>query len=497
MITHKQLTLADIFEDCQEIFDSDKPQFLSLLENHIDLDSIIPLSFYRHYYASTGRHRKYPLTAMLWALIIQRIFSIPTDSLLLVFLNYSKHLRDFCGFTKVPDASKITRFKQDFLPDLQLVFENLVDLTEPICQAIDSQKADMTIFDSSGIEAYVTENNPKYANRIIKQLKSYAKTMNFDNNYNPYKAAYASMPSHASANKDIKQLYVDGHFCYVYKIGIVTNGLGIVRHLNLYNKSFLDLHPELIPARKSDSPDQDKSIHDARLLIPTLSDFFKTHPLINPKTFLGDAAFDSLDIYTKLLNGGSFGIHDDGTYKAFQSAYIPLNPRSNLSSECECPINENGIPCCPKNSSLEMKPEGKLITKSGIKKYKFVCPKMVWDYNPQTQRAHRKCTCESPCTASKCGRMFYIYPEQNPRAYPGTLRGTEKWDNTYKIRTTVERSINHFKYSFCLAERKTQNEKTLHADLILAGVTQLISVVLADKIHQHKYIRSLKPLITA
>ena len=26
----------------------------------------------------------------------------------------------------------------------------------------------MTIFDSSGIEAFVTENNPKYANRIIK-----------------------------------------------------------------------------------------------------------------------------------------------------------------------------------------------------------------------------------------------------------------------------------------------------------------------------------------
>ena len=106
MITQKQLTLADIFSDCQEIFDFDKPQFLTLLENHIDLGQIIPVSFYNHYYSSVGRNRKYPLTAMLWALIIQRIFSIPTDSLLLVFLNYSRHLREFCGFTKVPDASK-------------------------------------------------------------------------------------------------------------------------------------------------------------------------------------------------------------------------------------------------------------------------------------------------------------------------------------------------------------------------------------------------------
>ncbi len=114
--------------------------------------------------------------AFLWALIIQRIFSIPTDSLLLVFLKYSRHLREFCGFTKVPDASKITRFKQVFLSDLQLVFNNLVDVTEPICQAIDFEKANMTIFDSSGIEAWVTENNPKFANRIIKQLKSLCKS---------------------------------------------------------------------------------------------------------------------------------------------------------------------------------------------------------------------------------------------------------------------------------------------------------------------------------
>jgi hypothetical protein len=91
--------------------------------------------------------------------------------------------------------------------------------------------------------------------------------------------------------------------------------------------------------------------------------------------------------------------------------------------------------------------------------------------------------------------MIYIYPEKDLRAYPGALRGTSQWNETYKIRTTVERSINHFKDSFGLAGRKTQNEKTLHADLILAGITQLISVLLADKMHQHQFIRSLKPLI--
>lgn len=113
------------------------------------------------------------MTSLLWALIIQRIFSIPTDSLLLTFLEYSKDLREFCGFSKVPDASKITRFKQEFTDDLQLFFDSLVDLTEPILQEIDAEKASMSVFDTTGLEAYVTENNPKYANQKIRQLKAW------------------------------------------------------------------------------------------------------------------------------------------------------------------------------------------------------------------------------------------------------------------------------------------------------------------------------------
>lgn len=489
MIPHKQLSLGDIFTDCQNIFNDDKPAFLSLLENHIDLDEIIPASFYSHFYASTGRTRKYPLKAMLWALIIQRIFSIPTDQLLLTFLTYSRPLREFCGFSKVPDASKITRFKQEFLSDLQSVFDNLVDLTEPICQAIDSAKADMTIFDSSGIEAFVTENNPKYANRIIKQLKAYAKAQGFDRSYDPYKAAYGSMPSHASSNPEIKQLYINGHFCYVFKFGIITNGLGIIRHISFYNKDFMASHPEIITGKRSDSPDEDKSVHDARLLIPTLQDFFRKHPLIDPKTFLGDAAFDSVWIYESLLSGNAFGDN-----RRFSKAYIPLNERSKLKDP-DFTITPDGIPCCPRDPNLPMKPEGNAMKSHGSLRYKFVCPKMKWLHDSSSGKNTRHCYCQTPCTTSGCGRMVYIQQDNHFRAYPGIIRGTEEWKDTYKIRTVVERDINHIKENLCLAGRRTQNEKTLHADLILAGITQLISVVLADKIHQHQYIRSLKPLI--
>lgn len=482
MIPHKQLSMAEIFSDCQEKFENDKYQFLSLLENTINLNKFIPLSFRNHFYASTGRPREYPLTAMLWALLLQRIFSIPTDSLLIIFLKYSKELREFCGFDKVPDSSKITRFKQDFILDLLSMFDNLVDITEPICQQIDKAKASMTIFDTSGIEAYVTENNPKFANRIIKQLKSYKKAMNFNDSYDPYKAAYSSMPTHASSNQEVKQLYINGHFCYVYKFGMITNGLGIVRNISFLNNDFLKAHPDIVINKKSDSPDEDKSLHDAKAVIPVLKDFFEKHPLINPDIFLGDKAFDSAIIYKSLLQDIKFS-----------KAYIPLNSRSKLKNE-KCPINEDGIPCCPHDHSLLMKPEGSSKQKNGLVRFKFSCPKVKF-VKRDNGKYRRQCYCENPCTSSSCGRMVHIYPENDLRAYPGTIRGTDEWEETYKIRSVVEQSINHFKESFCIAGRKTQNEKTLHADLLLAGITQLITVVLADKIHKHQYIRSLKPLI--
>lgn len=486
MIAQTQLEIKDIFENCQRFFEEDKPEFLRLLEEHIDLEALIPPRFWTHFYASTGRPREYSLTSLLWALIIQRIFSIPTDSLLLVFLNYSKELRDFCGFKSIPDASKLTRFKQDFVDDLREFFERLVDITEPICQEIDSAKADMLVFDTTGIEAYVTENNPKYVNSQIRQLKTWAKAKGLDS-FDPYKAAYGKMPTHASSNPDIKQQYLNGHFCYAYKVGILTNGLGITRGIEFYDERYFSAHPEIERYKKTDAPDEDKSVGDARLLLPLLRDFFDRHPAILPSTFLGDSAFDSIEIYKALLTDSALPHH-------FQKAYIPLRAAASALNP-DYTFNENGIPCCPHDPTLPMRPEGNTShLRCGIPSFKFVCPKMSWE-RCKDGKSRRVCHCKNPCTGSKCGRMVYVYPERNLRLYPGAIRGTDDWDTTYKVRTAVERSINHFKDSFCVSERKTQNASTLHADLLLAGITQLLTVLLANRFHKPEYFRSIKPLI--
>lgn len=136
----------------------------------------------------------------------------------------------------------------------------------------------------------------------------------------------------------------------------------------------------------------------------------------------------------------------------YTKAFIPLNSRSNLKYP-DCSINEDGIPCCPNDPTLQMKPEsGVSNLRSGIPRFKFVCPKMSWKC--KGGKSIRRTSCENPCTDSLCGRMFYVYPEKDLRTYPGTIRGTKEWDDTYKIRVTVEKSINHFKDSFCISGRK-------------------------------------------
>jgi hypothetical protein len=68
--------------------------------------------------------------------------------------------------------------------------------------------------------------------------------------YNPHKAVYKIIPVHATANFAIKQLYINGHFCYVYKFSLIDNGLGIVHDITFYNRGFLDAHQDIVIEKK-------------------------------------------------------------------------------------------------------------------------------------------------------------------------------------------------------------------------------------------------------
>lgn len=466
-----QISLFDTYTDVLNTAEENKSEFIRLLEEHINLAELIPARFYHAFYSWTGRKRIHALESYLKALLLQRILGIPSVALLRTFLALSKELRDYCGFDKLPDAPQFSRFKSEFVDYIGTFFERLVDLTDPICQELDSKKSQYMIYDTTGIEAYAKENNDKFFNILLKQAKSIAKG---NPNCDPYKLVYAMFPDVAEKATDAKHQYINGHYCYAYKAGIITDGLGIVRHISFFDEAFREKHPEAnIP--KTDNPDQDKEIGDSTALKPVLSDFFHAHHNLKFSTFLADSACDSYDNYAMLKNE----FH-------FERACIPLNKRNSKSSYDN--FNEFGNPICPLTGE-----QFTFLGKSGGSnrslRYKWVCPKSV------QVGSTRKCVCETPCTDSDYGKCVYTYPEKSFRECPGIPRNTEHWDNLYKHRVLIERTINIFKDSFGLDSLKTRNPKAIKADLLLAGCAQLIGVILAKALHQKKLYKSVRKIV--
>ena len=384
-----QISLFDTYTDVCKTMEEDQSGFLTLLDEHIDFEAIIPPRFYRAYHAFTGRKRIFSLESYIRSFVIQRQLGLEHNSQLRTFLMISKELRDFCGFDrKIPDTPQLTRFKQQFADELELMFQHLSELTAPICRELDEKKASYLIFDTTGIEPEVKENNPKFFNTKLQLAKTFAKN---NPGYDPYKAVYGLLPDEAESAPMARQQHINGHYCYSYKAGIVTDGLGIVRHIAFFDDDFRKAHPEVVTP-KTDDPDKDKEIGDSTALKPVLDDFFRLHPQQKFSTFLGDAAFDSYDNYTILKN--DFG---------FKRVCVPLNPRNAKTSSTE--FNQFGNPVCPLTKE-QFTYVGKCGGKNRSVRFKWVCPESKQKGNT------RICTCENPCTDSSYGKCVYTYPEK-------------------------------------------------------------------------------------
>ena len=155
-----QISLLDIYEDVNTSFTEKKSELVSLLEKHIDFSSLISYEFHHAFYSNIGRKHKYHLESFIKALIIQKLFAF--------------------------------------------------------------NKADYLIFDTTGIEPYVAENNPKFLNTKLKEAKKLSKT---HPEYNPYMGVYSMLPDISKANAEVKQQYINGHYCYAHKMGVMTNGI--------------------------------------------------------------------------------------------------------------------------------------------------------------------------------------------------------------------------------------------------------------------------------
>lgn len=369
----------------------------------------------------------------------------------------------------------ITRFRQNFVNYIKIMFDNLVDITEPICREMNSKKADYLIYDTTGIEVPVVENNPKFFNSMLNQAKKISKN---NPQINPHALVYSLLPDVSKTNPFVKQQYINGHFCYAHKTGILTNGLGIVRDIAFFDETFKRKHPEAV-SQKSDNPELDKEVGDSTSLKPVLYDFFNVHPGFSYNTFLADSAFDTYDTYSMLRDEFHFG-----------RMAIPLNHRNTSNAHSD--FDESGTPICP----VDKTPFTFLGVSGGSnrsKRFKYVCHKST----KIAKSSKRICTCDTPCTDSSYGRCVYTYPDKNLRLYPGLPRNTEHWDNLYRHRVLIERTINILKDPLGAAWRKSYSLRTVKSDLLFAGITQLVGVILAHAINKPYLYKSIRKLIAS
>lgn len=149
----------------------------------------------------------------------------------------------------------------------------------------------------SNIDEYFQQDKPKLIKLFDNLLRESKKLQKSNSYFNPHSYTYSKMPKESYANPEIKLSYINGHYCYTLKISIVTNGLGIIRDFDFFDKSTLDISKL---ATSSEAKDE----YDAKSLVPTLDKFFNKRDF-NYKYFLRINDFSIL----MLVNKSALSIH--------------------------------------------------------------------------------------------------------------------------------------------------------------------------------------------
>lgn len=219
----------------------------------------------------------------------------------------------------------------------------------------------------------------------------------------------------------------------------------------------LPLYPRLYPASR----------HDAVSFVASSVEFSQRFSLGTVEKFLLDAAHDALDIYYFLLHQKI-------------EPFIDLNNRGtkNLESDSDIQISPDGIPICPVGK--EMKSNG--FDNSQLR-HKWICPMM---------KKRTVNLCPTPCSTAKYGRSFHTCSKDNPRLFPNTPRNSDKWNLTYKRRTSVERSNKREKVDYKLEAGRHRSSKMWYVRLYGIMMCQHI-----DAWFQHRKgeLKDLKNLI--
>jgi hypothetical protein len=168
----------------------------------------------------------------------------------------------------------------------------------------------------------------------------------------------------------------------------------------------LPLYPRLHPASR----------HDAVSLVMSTVEFKQRFTLGTVDKMLLDAAHDAEAIYLLL---------DHQNIEPF----IDLNKRGkkHTPTDSDIQISPTGVPICTQGNP--MRPNG---------------------FDRSQNRRKWRCSPSCGCSKTKYGRTHHTHSSDNLRLFPKTARGSEKWLNIYKRRTSIERSNKREKIDYHL-----------------------------------------------
>ena len=207
-IFNPKMSLSDIHNNLNLSFEN-KPSSFLLIPSSLNLLSLISTNpWVESIFMSLSPSSDF----LCWKMFLAFLLTLCSS----IFL--TSPMSFVSSFHKIPDASQFSRFRTNYHANLADMFRNLVDITEPICRKINEKKAKYLIYDTSGIELPVKENNPKFLETKLNEAKKLSSTKKDSSDSSPYAIAYSRLPDFASANPEARQQYINGHFCYALKM---------------------------------------------------------------------------------------------------------------------------------------------------------------------------------------------------------------------------------------------------------------------------------------
>lgn len=102
--------------------------------------------------------------------------------------------------------------------------------------------------------------------------------------------------------------------------------------------------------------------------------------------------------------------------------------------------------------------------------------------------------CKHPCSNALYGRKVNVALDEEYHFNSAFSRDSDIWKNFYKTRTVCERAIGQLEDFINIRGSHIQNTTSLKSTILLAGITQLVGVLLMVRSNHFNHLRAFRPV---